>query len=188
MGTNEPVVGVVVRANKRGGGSTFFMMGEKAGKEMTDEQGRYVLEDAPTGKLMLRSAPANFTEFGSVHYGDLSVVAESGTVLEAPDMLIPPKRVKRGEARGDLGFKIKQKDLGEEDENPPRAVGFIRPGGPAVDSGLEVGDIITKVDGHAVDGAQPGLYSSLTEVPPGAKVELTLERGETVTIVAGDPV
>jgi putative serine protease PepD len=63
-------------------------------------------------------------------------------------------------------------------------VSGIREGGPAVDSGLEVGDIITEIDGWKVsDGTE--LVVRIRSGAPGDEVVLTLDSGKTVTIVLG---
>lgn len=63
-------------------------------------------------------------------------------------------------------------------------VSGIREGGPAVDSGLKVGDIITEIDGWKVsDGTE--LVVRIRSGAPGDEVVLTLDSGETVTIVLG---
>ena len=63
-------------------------------------------------------------------------------------------------------------------------VSGIREGGPAVDSGLAVGDIITEIDGWKVnDGTE--LVVRIRSGAPGDEVVLTLDSGKTVTIVLG---
>jgi serine protease Do len=57
----------------------------------------------------------------------------------------------------------------------------IDPLGPAAKSGLEVGDVITSVDGHDVQGEN--LYvADLLRAPPGTKLIIGVARGATVSI------
>jgi len=54
-------------------------------------------------------------------------------------------------------------------------VGNVEPDSPAAKAGLEVGDVITKIDGRAVDGSAD-LSRTIRAVHPGAKVTLTVWR------------
>jgi len=54
-------------------------------------------------------------------------------------------------------------------------VGNVEPDSPAAKAGLEVGDVITKIDGRAVDGSAD-LSRTIRGVHPGAKVTLTVWR------------
>jgi C-terminal processing protease CtpA/Prc len=62
----------------------------------------------------------------------------------------------------------------------------VEPDGPAAQAGLLVGDIIIVVDGHDVRGSRSYLYKPLVNVPEGRSIVLKLERGETITIEAGE--
>ncbi|MEM6993766.1 MAG: carboxypeptidase regulatory-like domain-containing protein [Myxococcota bacterium] len=187
LGTGDPVPGMTVKAST-GSSRGFMMFGDKPGKETTGEDGRYTVENAPAGKLTLNAHPSDMNSWDEYNWASLLVVAKAGETLEAPDIVLIPKRVKGDDPKGDLGYKINEIDLGDETDNPPKVVGFVRPGGPAETAGLEVGDVIVKVDGHDITGDQPGMYRTLLVVPPGDKVELALASGDAVTIVAGKPV
>ena len=54
-------------------------------------------------------------------------------------------------------------------------VGNVEPDSPAARAGLEVGDVITKIDGRPVDGSAD-LSRTIRAVHPGAKVTLTVWR------------
>ena len=184
LDTGEPVVGVVVRAMKSGG-RMQFRFDQKHGKELTDKDGRYEVEQCPTGKVTLRVWPAAITEMGTFGVGAILVDVESGKTTDAPDIKLVSKRVGRGEAEGDLGFKTNSPEMGAEPQNHPKVVGFVREGGPAEKAGLEVGNTIVKVNGHDVTGANISLFRALTRVKEGTTVELGLDDGTTVKITAG---
>jgi serine protease Do len=63
----------------------------------------------------------------------------------------------------------------------------VRPGGPAAKAGLKDGDIITAVDGQAVDLRHP-LMEVLSQYDPGTSVTLSVRRGDAtlqVPVVLG---
>lgn len=51
----------------------------------------------------------------------------------------------------------------------------VAPGSPADDAGLETGDVISEVDGDAVDGPE-ALQATIGEYEPGDEVTVTYER------------
>jgi putative serine protease PepD len=66
-------------------------------------------------------------------------------------------------------------------------IGQVRGGTPADSAGLRAGDVVTKVDGQAVSGADD-LRRIVTEHEPGDKVTLTVRRGDstkTLTVTLG---
>lgn len=187
LDTGEPVAGLVVNASRAGAGMSFSF-GEKHGKEVTAADGTYELENAPSGKVTLYTFPTNFMDWDATGRGSLVFEAPAGGVAEAPDILLPPQRVKRGEQSGDLGFKLQEAEPGSEPGDQPKVVGFIRPGSPAAATELKVGDVIVSVDGHDITGANTGLYRGLTDVKEGTSIELGLQRDAKVRITAGPPV
>lgn len=63
----------------------------------------------------------------------------------------------------------------------------LAPGGPAEAAGIQVGDIITSVNGHAVDGAS-GLQVAIAGMAPGSTASLSINRNGTampVDVVLG---
>ena len=56
-------------------------------------------------------------------------------------------------------------------------VRYVEPGGPADEAGLEEGDVITAVDGRAVDRNHP-LDELINRYKPGDIVEITYQRGD----------
>jgi S1-C subfamily serine protease len=65
----------------------------------------------------------------------------------------------------------------------------VVPGSPAAQAGIQPGDLITRVNGRALDAEHP-LLSLLSKTRPGDKVSITVLRtaGEkTVTVTLGAP-
>ena len=63
----------------------------------------------------------------------------------------------------------------------------VTPGGPAADAGIQQGDVITQVDGHAATSVEQITVAELT-AKSGQTIEVTYERGGTSTSVKLTPV
>jgi len=66
-------------------------------------------------------------------------------------------------------------------------VGGVTSGGPADQAGIQAGDIITAINGKAIDEQHP-LEDFLFDQKPGNKVQLTVQRGssqKTITVTLG---
>ena len=77
-------------------------------------------------------------------------------------------------------------DVGEENADGA-IITYVQPGGPADDSGLEAGDIITELDGHKVYSRRDA-FSVLRLTHKDSKAPLTYVRGRKTreaTLVAG---
>jgi protocatechuate 3,4-dioxygenase beta subunit len=186
--TGAPVAGMKVDVQRPGASVRFYFTGEGAsGSEVTDEQGRFEVEKVPAGDVQVSIMPKDWNENG---YGWSSVrtqVAASGaSVVELPAIKLARKRVGEDEMAGDLGFKLMPAAPDAKPAERRMVVGVVRPGGPASQAGLQVGDEIVRVDGHDVTGENSYLYASLTAVKAGAKVRLGLLRGE-LEVTAGKP-
>jgi hypothetical protein len=186
--TGEPVPGRQVQASSLSGGIRGFSIGDDGGSRVTDAQGRYEVEHVPAGKIRIMVLPQSF-DFDDEYGVAWGVVAEAkaGEVTEIPPIKMVKRRTDRQGRGGDLGFKIREGDAEKEFHEIPLEVAFIRPGGPAAETDLKVGDIITAVDGHDVSGKNHYLYYGLTRVPEGTTLSFTLKRGATVEITAAKP-
>jgi C-terminal processing protease CtpA/Prc len=60
----------------------------------------------------------------------------------------------------------------------------IDPNGPAAETELTVGDVVSSINGIDVDVLASEVVYALFESPPGTAVHLGLARGATVTVVA----
>ncbi|XXX78414.1 carboxypeptidase regulatory-like domain-containing protein [Sorangium sp. So ce134] len=150
---------------------------------LTDEAGRFQLNQVPSGPVVLTCAPPD--PMGSPYdVAVLPVDAQPGAVIDVGRVVMAKRRVGPGDLPGDLGFSIKDAfplDLSAR----PLEVFEVRPGGPAAQAGLQVGDVIVSVDGHDVRGKMAYLYRPLSTVPAGTQVTLGLARGASVSITAG---
>jgi S1-C subfamily serine protease len=66
-------------------------------------------------------------------------------------------------------------------------IGQATPGGPSADAGLQAGDVVVKVDGQDVTGAND-VAAAIEDNKPGDKVEVTVRRGgseQTVEVTLG---
>ncbi len=82
-------------------------------------------------------------------------------------------------------------DAGAANDKIGATVGSVTPNGPAAKAGLEAGDIITKFNGTALGGTNPGqkLVELAQALSPGDSVKVEYRRGtanRSATIVAAD--
>jgi putative serine protease PepD len=66
-------------------------------------------------------------------------------------------------------------------------IGAATPGGPSADAGLQAGDVVVKVDGEDVTGAND-VAAAIADNKPGEKVDVTVRRGgseQTVEVTLG---
>lgn len=106
--------------------------------------------------------------------------------MELGTIRVVRTQVKDGEAVGDLGYTLRRSEPTVAAEAVRQIVAVVRPGGPAAQAGLQVGDEIVAVAGESVIGADAYLHYNLTRVAPGATVQLGLARGVTIAVKAGN--
>lgn len=184
--TGEPIPGMRVSIGLRGGGLSLGF-DSPGGKETTDAQGRYELERVPIGRASAVVLPKGFTNADYEFTWTNIIVPAGEREVELPPIQLVKKRLGEGEASGSLGLKLKESDPGEDAENRRVVVGFVRPGGPAAQAGLEPGDEIVDVDGHDVRGSKSHLFTSLTAAPPGRDITLGLADDRKVSVTLGPP-
>ncbi|MGB1013344.1 MAG: carboxypeptidase regulatory-like domain-containing protein, partial [Nannocystaceae bacterium] len=181
--SGEPVVGLKVSIRPLGdggwGGATT------AGrKEVSDAQGAFEIESAPSGKVSVSIRPENFLATNDYGYSTIPrTIPSSDAVHELAPIRLIKKRVGEDEARGDAGFRLRERKPDEDWSSRELKVAFVRPGGPAALAGMKVGDIIVKVDGKDVTGDNVYRYYSLVRAPVGTALALESESGETYKIV-----
>jgi len=175
-----PMAGVTVRAFPRVGGMGPTPMQEH---NVADAAGRFRVERVPAGPLMVMLMPVD--PMRSEHDPAMvPVEVQPGGVTDVGRLFMAKRRVKPGEIPGDLGFMIEPPLSPMDMSTKPHKVAQVRPDGPAVAAGLQVGDVIVSVDGHDVTGKMGYLYGPLIQVPEGTRVTLGLARGASVAIVA----
>jgi len=181
--TGEPLRGFWVVARSGGGG---YSRGGIRGQHVSDENGRYVLENAPVGRLRIIASAQGPAE--ADYKGGATLVTAAGNEVEAPPIQVVKRRIKKTEKAGDLGFEIGPGDPKADPEHGMLVVGLIRPNGPAAATDLRVGDEIASIDGYDVRGPNALYrYGALTRVAPGTTIALGLGRGATVSITAAEP-
>lgn len=173
----RPVAGVAVRI---GGGGPGRDTGDR--RHISDAAGRFEVTQAPVGVVTIAADPGT----GAAVTGSLTTTQLEGTrgVIELPPIRLAPRRLRVGEAAGDLGYSVKQPEPGADPLQVRQIVAVVRPGGPAAAAGLQVGDEILTVDGHDVTGGNSPLHVLLRGIPVGAVLRLGLARGVTVEITA----
>ena len=169
--TKQPIAG----AHAVAGGSMFGAQNFNdmlTGKSpTTDANGRFTIKRVAVGKGRVAIMPKDgFTPLGQRDY----TAAEGQTVDVGTIEVIPPRE---GEA-GTFGFstEVKEKDL---------VVASVKAGGPAEAAGIQVGDVITSINGKTVDSLTPPiaallLASGTPEI--GQTIQLEMQRsGSPVT-------
>ena len=184
--TREPVAGISVSVGARGTSMSFGS--EKSGElpHVSNAEGRFTINDALTGKVMLAAIPRSFGTDLPYSWTWMPYQIPAGDeVVDLGDIEIVADRTQHNQKPGDIGFEVKAAALGSESEDHVTTVALIRPGGPADGSGLAVGDVIETVDGHDVKGAKSFRFARLTRVAPGASFALGTAGGKTIKITAG---
>ena len=100
----------------------------------------------------------------------------SGDVHDRGGAVLEEALLRVGVAPGDPGFTT---DAG-------LVVASVRADGSAVEAGLQVGDVIVSVDGHAVTG-DARLFHSLMQVRAGTRLQLGLARGVMIDLTIAPP-
>ncbi len=184
--SGDPVPGMSVSVSPQG--ARRFSFGGGGDKQhISDAKGRFIVEGAPTGRVSISAFPTDWenAEFSFVR---MAATVAAGKSTDVGTLRIPRARIKMGKGRpGDLGFTLQQQENDVEPQDVTFQVALVRPNGPAAKTDLQVGDWITEVDGHDVQGLNSYLYRSLTTVAPGVSITLTLKRGDTVTILVAKP-
>ena len=190
--TGKPVPGMMVTIqDETGAGFRFSGRNKADAPNISGTEGKFVVEDAPTGKVSLMVMAPGFTDND---YGWTVLQRRFPTEPSVQDigtLELMSRRIDRGKEPGDLGFKLKERDPGTEPEDARSVVAFVRPGGPAAKAGLKVGDQIVQIDGQRIDGLESYRYGPLSRVPPGTtlSVEVSSDEGSrTLEITAGPPV
>ncbi|MCB9566519.1 MAG: carboxypeptidase regulatory-like domain-containing protein [Myxococcales bacterium] len=123
----SPVAGIVVQINGRGGGMVFGGPTDDKLRNVSDEDGRFEVERAPTGAVRIMTSPRSGDEFGWTSIP--AFIEPASSVVELPPIEVHRLRVKRGEVVGDLGLTLQQSEPGADPLEHRLIVAFARPGG-----------------------------------------------------------
>ncbi len=182
-GTTKPVAGVRMMATPIIG-SGGFSWGNDDEPNITDDSGAFVIERAPRGRIHVRGFPKDWSDSD---YNMLDVVRTPSPDGDLGDVPIMKKRVKRGDAVGELGIHFADQPEETLPDERELKVSWIDPNGPAGKVDIKVGDIVTTIDGVDVAGANNSTSWGLMRAAPGTKLALGLARGTSVTIVLAPP-
>lgn len=184
--TKAPVSGVRMFAMDVAGGGSFSFGGDDQ-TNITDESGAFTIKNAPRGKLVIRGFPKDReSDYGAIATVRALTGTSTGTV-DLGELGVFKKRVQYGEPVGELGINFKEPVPGSSPEDRTFVVSWIDPAGPAAKTELQVGDVVTAIDGFAITGPSVNNAFVLMRAPPGTKLALGLARGATVTITLAAP-
>jgi len=182
--TRMPVSGIEVTASPSRGAPGFrSYTGDH--EDLTNSAGRFTFKRVPSGRLELHASPKNNDSYDHGISAVRDVDRATGT-LDLGDIAILKSRVTGDQATGVLGFEL-ERQRRVPFENYEHKVSGIEPDGPAAKTKLEVGDVITTVDGIDVSGVNSSNFQAAVAARPGTTLTLGLARGVTVTITLSAP-
>lgn len=185
--TKAPIPAIrMIASIGKDGGFSFGMNEDEEQLNITGTDGAFTIKRAPRGEITLRGFAKDWqdSEYGFIQA--TRTVTGTGTI-DVGEISVLKKRLKKGETGGDLGLNFKEQPRGTPIDQRVYEVSFIDPKGPAVQSGIKVGDVIISVDGVDITGANAMDAWVLLNALPGTKLELGLKRGVTVSITLGPP-
>lgn len=183
LGTQKPVPGIRMSATLLAGGG--FGGGGDADEHITDEAGRFKIENVPRGRLRLNGFPKDFRDSD---YGFFTVVRDVTTsAVDIGDVTIARKRVKVGDPVGELGVSFADQAPDTPPDKRELKVSYIDPRGAAAKTELRVGDLIVSIDGVDITGGNAAHAWPLLRAPPGTKLAIGLARGATITVTLAAP-
>jgi protocatechuate 3,4-dioxygenase beta subunit len=157
----------------------------KGQKNVSGEDGTFTIENAPAGTISVSIWPVDW-QTGDYSYASAYGELAPGQTLDVGDLRVVKRRVGRTDRGGYLGITYKDSPPDIDLDKRVLEIALLAPNGPAVESGLEVGDIVVSVNGHDVTGRNNYLYHPLSRVPSGTVVEIGVKRGETFEIEAAN--
>ena len=160
----KPLAGMQVRGSTQRGG---------AYAPATDADGRTVLANVSAGRAVIVSAISWARDPTHAYVSVTRPIEPPGPV--AIELLMPRYRGKGGE----FGLVL---EPGPDPAAPLAA--RVAPTGPAHAAGLRDGDAVIAIDGHDITGDRRYLGAALVHGKPGARIEVRLGDGRTVTVTA----
>jgi hypothetical protein len=191
LGNGTPVAGLLVNvtAAKNDDGMEFSFGDEEDGdrKFITDAQGRFEVARAPIGRDMVQAFSMDWENSPWGFLRKVVVVKEGLDVVDVGDLEVVKRRLPARDRGGDFGINFVEQPPDTEPEQYKMEVSHLDPAGPAIATGIKVGDVIVSVDGIDVRGDRSYLAWTLMQVPQGTTLKLGLERGATIAVTAGPP-
>jgi len=186
LGAGTPIAGMTLWVSSVSG-SARPTGGWDDPRRVSGGDGRFTIEGAPRGRLQVYAVPQ--ARESSPYWAGPKVVTvpADASRFDVGDVEVVRRRVGPRERGGDLGFELADPPPDADPDAVELKVASIRPGGPAVGSGLVVGDVIVAVDRIDVRGGNSARFGALAAVPAGTVVKFALARGETIAITAGKP-
>jgi hypothetical protein len=181
-GTQKPVAGMRVFAAPVRSSAGFVSIEGENPESVTDGAGRFTVRRAPVGEIWIRAYPSNMESDDHRRLDEVRQVSGTGTI-ELGDLRLVSPRIKRGEPIGVLGLQLESQPADVPLDQRGIKIRSIDPAGPAANTALQVGDVITTCDGLDVTGVRFPTWWTLTQAPPGTKLTLGTQRGITATIV-----
>ena len=176
--SHAPVAGILVSANLAHASTSFTVPSDL--RDVSDATGRFEVPNVPRGELDIYGR--TFDEAGRT-FDPVTlhrvVAASDPEVVDLGDVWVVTSTP---ESRCDAGVTV---EVG--DDRRVAKVGYVDSDGPAARAGIVVGDVITAIDGVDTTGDGAVEASTLLTGEAGTELAITLERGETVTVVLSKP-
>lgn len=185
VGTRTPIPDIRMFAQPQKGSPGAISFGNEVTPNVTDAAGRFTIEGAPVGAIVLLGLPRELLVNWRVSIGR-TIEANASARVELGELAVVRPRIKSGDPAGRLGVRFKRGNEGEWFDDR-HEVAWIDPKGPAAKTELAVGDIVVTVDGSDVTGQNTGNFDPLIHAAPGTTIALGLARGATVKIVLASP-
>ncbi|MFY0537279.1 carboxypeptidase regulatory-like domain-containing protein [Nannocystis pusilla] len=124
----KPIAGMQVYVSAPGVWSSSGDDEDK--RNVTDEQGRYEVSNAPSGKVQVNVYPRSW---GSDEFSWTSMpvmLSSDASMTELAPIKVARRRVKEGDKSGELGIKVKEPEPGADPLTRQLVVAYVRPGSP----------------------------------------------------------
>jgi hypothetical protein len=179
VGTKLPIAGIPITTRIE---TISYEMDSESSYVTTDSAGRFRIEHVPLGTAVITAMPPPGSDYGAVSVG-YAATADA----DIGDFGITRARVKGADPHGQLG--ITWTTFADETPSAQRAfqVAAIDPSGPAATTALQVGDIITTIEGVDARGNNRSAAWVMLDGPPGAVIRLGTARGVTVAVTLAKP-
>ncbi|HVH98079.1 MAG TPA: carboxypeptidase-like regulatory domain-containing protein [Enhygromyxa sp.] len=153
-------------------------------RNVSDSSGRFLVSDPPPGRVTLHVIPKNLhARPADLTEAHVTVTVNPGVPLDLGDIAVPTRRSSPDQPAASFGFRLVRWDhVGDQADQVARVIS-VEPGGAAAAAGLEVGDVITAIDGYDVVGRRY-ILQYLLAVSPGVTVVLDTERAAGLVLVS----